>query len=270
MLFLLFFGTNAGMLHAAFEHVPADARSAAMGGATIAVPGGPFSLFYNPALMTLTSGRTLGLSYDLPYGDPDMQSSAAGIVFSRLPFDQSGALGIGMKRYGSDRYHETSGIAAYARNLEGKINAGVSIAWKSREIQSFGSDSVIGINLGLTAELLPGLVFGFSTLNVNTPSIGKDKEALPQSTFFGASYRLTSDILLAATVEADPDYPLRLLTGSEIQVLRHLSLRAGVATNPSVFSGGAAFGTEKVKANIAVAQHSELGTSTFYTVEVAF
>jgi hypothetical protein len=271
-LVTVLFCMSTGVLHAAFEPLPPDPRAAAMAGAMTAVKEGAFTPFYNPAAAASSTELTpaLGLSLNRLYGKSDLQTGAIGLTLPRLPFDSSGALGGGVKRYGGDGYHETSATIGYARRFGKMVQGGLSVTGYSMDTEGYAGSSATGINMGLMAEPIAGLTLGVSAFNINNATIGKQSGKLPSPLFFGASYSLTPSVLLTATVESDRQSTARLLTGSELHVMKALWLRTGLATNPSVISAGAGFGTRRLRADVAVSRHSDLGTSTWGGVEVDF
>ena len=255
-------------LFASFEYSPTDPGSLGMAGAMTALPADAYGIFHNPASPSTGTGVDAGVAWTLPYGDPDLKTLAGGFSYSRLPFDRNGALSVGVIRHGGDNYREETFVAGYSRALTGAIRAGFSVSRLSQEMRGSGSDSTTGVNAGLQAEVQPGLIFGVSSFNLNAPSIGDTKTKLSRTTLAGLSFRLETGTILTLNALTDPERSSRLLTAGEFMVTRNLHMMLGVATNPSVISGGARLAVGPIESAIAVCRNLDLGTTASFGVEV--
>jgi hypothetical protein len=254
-------------LQAAFDYVPVDPKGVAMSGAMTALSGNAWGVFYNPA--SSANGRSAaGISYAVPYGDSTLGNLSGAISLGKLPFDKHGVFSVGLNRYHADSYREESIVAGYARELLPSVRVGVSVARLSQKIDGFGENSATGINAGLQASVTSALTFGISSMNLNAPTIGGSK--LPRTTLTGLSYRFETGSILTVSAQSDPARPARLLAAGEFPVYRSLHLMAGTATNPSLISAGASFGSETLKATAALSRNIDLGTTRSFGLEVAW
>ncbi|MBN1929907.1 MAG: hypothetical protein JW764_10245 [Chlorobiaceae bacterium] len=255
-------------LHAAFNALPVDPRGIAMSGATTALPDNPWGLFYNPA----TTGRQSGaaLSYTIPYGDEDLSSIAGAVNLSRLPFDPEGTVSLGMSRHNATGYHETTWIAGYGREVLPSIRLGVSLSRMTQKFDGFGDDSATGINAGLQARITPLVTLGISSMNLNSPTIGESGFRLPRTTLAGLTFHFPTGSLLTVNALTDPDRSSRLLAAGDFAVAPMTRLMVGLATNPSLISAGASFGTGALKATAAISRDLDLGTTSSFGVEAGW
>jgi hypothetical protein len=256
-------------LYASFEHTPVDPKGLAMAGAMTAVTGNAFGIFYNPASTTPDGGTEAGISCTVPYGDAELRNVAGGLCISRLPFDRTGTLSAGMNRYGKDGYREQTVVAGYSRAVFPSIRAGVSVSGMSLRIRGINDEAATGINAGLQAELMPGLILGISSMNINSPKIGESRVPLPRTTLTGISCRLASGSLLTVNAVTDPDRTGRLSAAGDFPVHGNLHVMIGMATNPSVVSTGAEFRTGALRATLAVSRDIDLGTTSSCGIELA-
>ena len=268
LFFLTIFFTFTAPIYGSFEHHGPDARIEAMGGAGVALENHAFGPFYNPASATADDVRAIGISYALPFGESSFDSFYGTVQTSAVPFDRNGSAGFSWQHYGSSLYSETRTYATYSTSVAGPVRAGMSAGLLERNSGKNGSGSVPGINLGLFAALSPYLNLGASAFNINRPEIGK--ENVPSTTFAGLAYKPAGNIVLNAVLEKQEKKEARLLTGGEVRVLKFLNLRAGFATAPSTFSGGAGFILDNVQGDIGIVRHPELGTGSWYTMRVSF
>ncbi len=256
-------------LQAAFDYLPVDPKGIAMSGAMTALSGNAWGVFYNPA--SSANGRSAaGISYAVPYGDSQLRNLSGAISLGQLPFDKRGAISIGVNHYNASEYHEETVVTGYARELLPKIRAGLAISRMTQKIDGFGENSATGVNAGLQADLTSALIFGISSTNLNAPTIGAVKSKLPRTTLTGLSYRLETGSLLTVNAQTVPGRSACLLAAGEFTAYRSLHLMVGVATNPSLISAGASFGSETLKATAAVSRNIDLGTTSAFGLEVSW
>lgn len=271
VILALFCSMGTTPLLASFDQFPADPRSVGMAGAMTAIPGDVFGIQYNPAVQASANNSEAALSYALPYGNTGMNTFSAGVIVRpSLPFDRNAAFTCNWKKYGTDNYRESTTIAGIAGSLTDTVRAGVSIAQGSIESAGNTGDSATGISAGLTAEMGPGLIIGLSSLNINAPSTSKSATPLPRTTSAGISFQLTPLTLLAASVESSQEQPTRLRAGGEFSVFKKMWLRTGMATNPSIFSGGAGYRSGLLQADIGISRHIDLGTAATFGIRALF
>ncbi len=254
--------------YGSFEHHGPDARIESMGGAGVALETPAFGPFYNPAAGAADDIRSIGVSYALPFGKSPFDSFYASLQTSDLPFDKNGSAGISWQHYGTSLYSETRAYVTYSTSVAGPVRAGISAGLLQRDTEENGSDSVPGINLGILASITRSLNLGASLFNMNRPKTGN--ETVPSTTFAGITYLPAENIAINAVLEKEENKEARFRTGGEARVLKFLNLRAGFATAPSTFSGGAGFIFNNVQGDIGIVRHPELGTGSWYTMRITF
>ena len=120
-----------------------------------------------------------------------------------------------------------------------------------------GSGYAFGLDLGMAARVYRMWSVGFCARNVNMPRIGVGTEAeLPWRLAFGVGFSPAPGIRSAFDVEKEPGTGTRIAVGQEFRIIRnHLTLRAGLQTNPVRFSAGLRTGTEKLHVEYALRTH---------------
>lgn len=269
-LFLALFFLLPTDAFGSFEHRGPDARIEAMGGAGAALENPPFGPFYNPAAGNRSNGSSAGISYALPFGESSFDSFYGILQTGTLPFDRNGSASISWQHYGSSLYSESCTYATYSTKITGAVRAGASVGLLQRDSPGRGTESAIGINLGVLTTFSPLVKLGASVFNLNKPESGRGNENAPMTAFAGASYKPAGNIIVSAAMEKPEKKETRLLTGGEVRILKFLSLRAGFATGPSTFSGGVGIMFKNVQGDISLVRHPELGTGSWYTMRVAF
>ena len=270
LFFLMIFCTCTSSAFGSFEHRGPDARVEGMGGVGVALDNPPFGSFYNPASDAPGNVRAIGISYALPFGNSSLDSFYGTLQTGSLPFDRNGSAGISWQHYGSSLYSETCTYATYSTKVAGPVRAGISGGFLEKDSSEKGSESTLGINLGVLAAVSPYLNIGASIFNLNRPETGKKQENAPSTTFAGMAYKPADNIVVSTVIEKQEKQDARLRTGGEVRVLNFLNLRAGFATNPSTFTGGAGFIFGNFRGDIGLVRHPELGTGSWYTMRALF
>ncbi|NTW52877.1 MAG: hypothetical protein HGB22_09865 [Chlorobiaceae bacterium] len=256
-------------LQAAFEFSPVDPKGLAMAGAMTAVTGSAFGIYYNPAAPASAAAPEAGISYAIPYGEANLGSLNGAFCLPRLPFDKNGAFSAGLNHYGTGAYQEQWVVAGYGRSVTSSIRAGISASRMSLRMRGLDNEAATGINVGLQAELKPGLIFGISSMNLNAPKIGEFRSPLPRTTLTGISCRLKTGSILTVNAVTDPDRTGRLLAAGDFPVSGNIHVMIGMATNPSLISAGAEFGTGALRATLAVSRNIDLGTTSSCGIAIA-
>ena len=270
LFLLLILNLIPATVSGSFEHHSPDARVEAMGGAGVALENSPFGIFYNPASRAAEKNRSAGISYALPFGQSSFDSFYGTLQTNALSFDRNGCAGISWLNYGSSLYNETFTFLTYATKVAGPLRAGISAGILDRDTAEKGSESTLGVNLGVLTSLSSSVNLGASIFNLNRPETGKNGENAPSTSFAGLAYKPSTDIVLNAVIEKREKKDARLRAGGEVRVFSFLNLRAGFTTGPSTFSGGAGFIFESLQGDIALVHHPELGTGSWYTMRIAF
>lgn len=257
---------RATPLHASFDYLPADPEGLGMAGAMTAVAGDAFGILYNPASPSRAGSSAAGFACTIPYGDADLRTLAGGVNWHRPSFDRNGTFSVAMKHYGSEKWHEQTVSAGYSHELLAGVHAGVSF---SNLTQGTGEndDTAMGVNAGLQANLGRGVALGFSSFNLNAPTIGSSDTKLPRLTLAGFSCLLKSGNLLTANVLTASGRSARLLAAGEFNVMKHLVVMTGLGTNPSVISAGGSYSFGPVRAKAAVSRNINLGTTASFGLE---
>ncbi|MBD3370752.1 PorV/PorQ family protein [Candidatus Fermentibacteria bacterium] len=228
----------------AFLQIPVGARSAAMGGAFIAVTEDPFSLYWNPSnLVSVPDGRvvTAYTGYLM-----DMQ---AGFIGWANPGENE-AMGLSANYFyggsferttmsdpmGTGEEFSSNSIAlagSYARRFGQNLSAGITGKFVYSSIDTYSGNAFL-VDLGATYR--PPGIGGLTTAlvvrnaGIQTQAFYEENDPMPTEITGGASIKLMSDKLLLA---ADLTYPLHgdfdLAGGVEYAPMDMLFLRAGTS-----------------------------------------
>jgi len=197
------------------------------------------SFFYSPS------------PFDLP------QLSNGGMIFA-FPFE-SFTGGVAVTRTGFSLYREITATAVVAKSFGGIVSAGCNINYDHLAIARYGSTFTFGIDVGASVQLTDDVRGGFSLLNVNRPTIGREKDELPQLYLTGVSCQVLPTASVSCTLIKDVRYPLSVRTGVRFSPLEFVDLRFGVSSDPSRYCAGFGIHYLAMSVDYSVVTHVELG-----------
>lgn len=253
-----------GTAGAAFEDIEVSPRTRAMGTTFIAFAPDAYAPFHNPASLAWVLNPEVGASYVQPFGlDYSKQSVVTGV----LGTGTVGGLGLGIRYFGTDYggqdlEGETTITLAQGFRLLDDLQSTVAIGWAlSYYALNFGTsvtgidpgdDSVFGLNLGAEATLQERTKVGVYAQNVNNPRIGNyDKEELIRRVGVGISYQPYPGVLTMLDISNELGDPVQFRGGTEFEVASFLQLRAGLRTQPNIFTAGFGFLLKGVRVDYA-------------------
>jgi len=253
-----------GISGAAFEDIEVSPRTRAMGTTFIAFAPDAYAPFHNPASLAWTLEPEVAASYVQPFGvDFSKQTAATGV----LETGKVGGIGVGFRYFGTDYggqdlTSETTITFAQGFRLLDDDQSTVAIGYAlSYYALSYGTsvtgidpgdDGVFGVNLGAEAVLYQRTKVGVYAQNVNNPSIGDlDKEELIRRVGVGISYQPYPGVLTMLDISNELNDPVQFRGGTEFEVASFLQLRAGLRTQPNIFTAGFGFLLKGVRVDYA-------------------
>lgn len=213
----------------------AGARAAGLGGVGVAFEDN-HSVFANQAGMAWTDDLSVTLVGEQRFLLSSIRSVAAGAI---IP-SKAGHFGVNFHHLGSKAYSEQRVSLGYARKLMDNFSIGGSFVYLNTSIPDYGSKSVFTFELGLMARFSKQLNMGvhiFNPLKVNVIS----GENLPSILNLGLQYTPSDRVRIFAEVEKDIDFKLRTRWAVEYELVEHLNLRFGVATQSVEVSFGVGY-----------------------------
>ncbi len=246
--------------------VRTGARPSALSLAVVAVPGA-FAVFHNQALLTEEKLPSIGLSYSNPFFISGYYENSLSLV---CPL-RSEVVAMSLSQSGVADYRESSIGIALAKNLSGKLAAGIhlnyfdlSLPEAGRHKGSFQADA--GVRLRLSGNLLFGL--HFSHLASSSIETMNYHVVFPLIIRGGASCRLTERILLAGESIYERMAGIGFRVGTEYNLRQSYWIRAGIATNPFQHSFGFGYRMKNFQLDFALVHHEILGFSPVFSIDI--
>jgi long-subunit fatty acid transport protein len=174
------------------------------------------------------------------------------------------ALGTGraaliLGNYGFEQFSQQRIGLAYARPLTEKLSLGLQLFGVTTSIPEYGNQLRLSAEVGAQLELTEQLQVGTRIANPLRIEV-LDGEYLPTVFGLGIRYQPAPQVDLLAEVEKDILLPTRVRVGAEYRLLEAISVRVGVATQPTLLSFGVDYHLQdKWQLHFAAAYHQYLG-----------
>ena len=253
--------------HAAFEVSAAGPRSASLANAIVAAPPDGWAPFMNPAGVAFCRSLSIGV-FHIPglFGLSELRFSGVGLS---VPVAGVG-LAISATWFGWDLYKETSIRFAVGKEVSSGLGLGLRCQMNRLAISGYGSCTTFTLDLGIRIECSHSLAIGGILTNVTASALQVSTETLPQDLSGGIWYAPIPELHI--TLEAGKELlsAPEIRVGVEVDILKQLTLRAGIIDNPSVVTGGCAFRAADVTVDYAFAYHWVLGATHEIGLTISF
>lgn len=217
-----------------------------------------------------------------PSAAASIQSLHASVFYSPSPFDlpqlSNGGLaiavptewfetGYAVTSTGYSLYKELTATAVFARSF-GIISGGCNINYNHLRIEGYGDAAAVGIDLAVSVQMSDDIRWGVSLLNINRPSIGREKELLPQWYLTGITCQFLSTASVSFTMIKDVMYPLSVRTGVKFSPIDIIDFQVGVSSDPSRYYAGIGINYMSLSVRYSMATHADLGLT--HTIGLSF
>ena len=265
------------------------ARAAALGNASVALPGEVWSMGNNVAGLGEIQQPTVGFYAENRYFSPALNVGALTVALPLGRFvgpakavDAGGAaappaaprvwaprgvVAFEAQRFGGALYNETRLGFGYGYRL-GQISLGGRLDVLQVRIEGLGSRRVAMGTLGGQIEVVPQrLSFGASLYNLTQTRLASyQDERVPTVLRAGLAYRPTRQVLLLVETEKDVERAANFKAGLEYRPVPALVARLGLASATEQVSAGVGVQTGAFQLDYAAAFQQALGFSHHLSV----
>ena len=239
-----------------FAQFSPGAKQISLSHSDVATANDVFALFSNPSGLSQLNWREVGIYYSpAPFG---LSELANGYVAYIEPFS-FGSVALGGMTYGFELYRESKISLGYSYNYDNKFFAGGVINYHSYSIQKYGSKGVFYFNLGGLAYITNDIRWGFAIENINRATLASEDDQIPMVFSTGFSYDVINTFTLNLALEKDIRYRPSVKLGIDYDIIQYISLRAGIANEPSTFSAGVGINYSIFNLDYALIKHPDLG-----------
>ena len=253
--FFISFGIN---LFAAQENYTIGGRSAGMGYTSVT-----FSDFWsiqnNQAGLTSIKHTNAGFYYENKFFLKELSFNSCALV---LP-TKSGVFGFSTNYFGYNKYNESKFGLAYAKQLGKKISVGIQIDYLYTHIaENYGNKGIATFEIGFLSNLTNEFSIGAHIFNPISAKLNDyGNERIPTVFKLGLSYNFNKKVLVCTEVEKDFNFKPLFKAGLEYHIVKEIYIRAGISTNPTLFTFGFGLEFKNLKLDLASSMHPVLGYS---------
>jgi len=242
------------------------AKEISLSGSSASVSDDVFSLFNNPAGLSETIKREIGIYYSpAPFGFSEMANAFG--AYSE-PFDW-GAAALGAMTYGFKLYKETKLSAGVSYKYSENILFGSSINFHNVSIERYGSASAFYLNAGAIVYITSAMRTGFFIQNINNATFNNYKDQIPVIINTGLGYDF-ENASISVSAEKDIRYKFSLSAGIAYFLTDNFTLRGGFGNEPNRYSGGLGIKYSFISFDYAVFHHPELGLTHQFGIILDF
>jgi len=239
-----------------FEDNESGVRPDGMAGAFTAVADDVSAADYNPAgLFQVGSLQFAGFG-KLLYG-----GVGAGLHTAYLsgggPVGPAGTVVVRLQETGFSLMSQRSAKLAHGFRLARDLAFGYGLNGYNLVQKDHGQGFAFGVDVGLFARIYRVWTAGFYAHNMNMPRIGSSD--LPRLVVVGLGFSPEPGIQSAVDLSKEPGRPTRISVGQELRIVQdHLTLRAGVQTEPVRLCLGLRVGLPQLHLDYALQTHTVL------------
>lgn len=252
----LFLFAMSGLALAGNDNLPVGARQAALAGGGMCLPD-LWSVSSNQAALSGLQRPEAGVFVSQPFMVKELNRTAFAFAIPQ----KWGVMALSFNRQGYKLYRDSKVGLAYAKSFGPKFSAALQLNYLSVFIgENYGTRGSIAAEASLMAELTPKLKLAFHLYNPTKAKLANyNNERVPTIAKLGLGYSVSNKLDALIEVEKDLIHKPMVRVGIEYHPVKILYIRAGVSTNPALNAAGFGLLWKKVRLDMAVNFHPQLG-----------
>lgn len=213
-----------------------------------------FSIFNNPAAITLLKSAQYGVFGERKFNQREMNLSA---LAATVPLGRITA-GLGMAYYGFSAYNVQRYSFGCAVRLMEKLSLGIQGNYAQMSIAQYGQSARVFWSVGLLSQPVRALQLGFVIINPQQAAPAQEGLTVPSMARVGARYRQGA-LGYFGEVQLETGSSASVKGGLSYQVAPAFLLAAGVANGLSKLAFGTMFTYAKFRFEVSCLVHQYLG-----------
>ena len=267
-----------------FDDQELSPRARALGGSYAGLSDDAAGIFYNPAGLANVAGIDFKASVFEPWST---DFSLVNHLAVAVPTDGWGTFGIGYSDFrvqyeeitlSIERSFTLSHGFTVMEDLSSSLALGYSLNlfnldYPTQSVSGFdlGSETGLGIDLGVIARLRERTSAGAFFTNVNNPEMGDPLSTdLPQGVAGGVAYRPYDGVITAFDIEKQLGEEVQFHGGVEFQVAAPLLLRFGAQSKPNLLDVGVGLHYSRMQVDLTYTHHPVLDPTLHYGLGLRF
>lgn len=280
----LFTALAASPAWAVFDDLEFGPQARGLGGCSSGLSGDATAVVYNPAGLHALEKKDFYASMFQPFGT---DFSRANFFAYAMPTPKWGTFGVGYTDFrveyrgtvlSIERAFTVSHAFLAMNDVSSSFAFGYSVNVYNLDYPTpsvggidLGSETTIGLDVGIQAKLHERTTAGIFAKNVNNPEVGDPvAHDLPQRIAGGIAYRPYDGVVTAIEIEKALGEDMQFHGGMEFEIAEPLVLRAGAQTNPGLFDAGVGLRYRNVLVDFTYTHHPVLDATLHYGLGVRF
>ena len=247
---------------AAFEVQSINSTSIALGTIASLYPGS-----LNPAFPIKQKSLVMRIDYARLYGLTGLDYYQAELGWSSK---EQKSTRLSLRNFGNPVYQEKTLGISYGQSLKNILSLGITIDWYNIAIAGYQSSTTIGMSLGSVWELSEQIQIGILFRNINSPSIYKCADPLPECFSLGVRFTPLVKMEFCGELFKDTEFPFSLRMGTVIKPVDFMDLKFGAQLNPDRYSGGLSLYWKKFSLDFTFQHHQILPYTLYYGIGYGF
>lgn len=241
-----------------------SARTAALGGAAVALGSNPWSVVANPAGLADSSSvmAAVGMRPAM-YGLTELRVLALGLTWA----SEEWGVGCVITRMGGDLFLDQAVALGGGAVITPEVIAGAGATVREMRFERYGGIRFWTLSLGLLIKVADNAMVGSVAENPTRNWIVRGLERAPTRLRAGAAFAPVGTVTLSAEVEKEVGFSPTIKGGLEKRFLGILSVRAGMTTDPDTYSGGVGVSIGSFQAGVALSYHADLGWTELFELQ---
>jgi hypothetical protein len=254
-ILIVLFAMNA---QAGNDNSPVGGRSAAMGSASVAL-NDFWAVHNNQAGLAGFTDIAAGAYFENRFLMKELSRKVVAVV---MP-SRSGVFGLSFDNFGSSLYSENKVGLAFGRSFGSNFSAGIQLDYLNTHLsEGYGNHSAITFEAGVLAHINKNLALAAHVFNPLNVKLSKETgERVPSIIRLGAAYNFSEKLILTGEAEKNIDQEMQVKSGVEYRVVEQALVRAGITTNPMIYTFGCGIDLKKLKVDLSSSVHQVLGYS---------
>ncbi|MBN2601982.1 MAG: hypothetical protein JXR87_08315 [Candidatus Marinimicrobia bacterium] len=247
---------------AAFEVQSINTSSIALGSIASLYPGSQ-----NPACLFQQKSLVMRVDYARLYSLAGLDYYQAALGWNSI---KRKSVRLSLRNFGNPVYQEKTVGFSYGQSLKNILSLGITVDVYNIAIAGYQSSTTIGLSLGSVWDLSEQMQIGLLLQNINSPSVYKCADPLPECFSLGVRCAPLSKMEFCGELFKDTEFPFSLRMGTKIKPFDLMDLKFGVQLNPDCYSGGLSLYWKKLSLDFTFQQHPILPYTLYYGIGYGF